>query len=426
MSRWPIESSPHVRADRSNPLPLYIQVREDLRRQIQTGQLPPGHRLVLEEALRQQYAVSGITVKRALRDLAQEGLLVRIKRKGTFVSPRAAVGGGVVSRAKTLSLIIPDIEDLFISEIYRGVNEAARRAGYRVSIVSSDRQMDKEAENIRELGKRGEDGAVIFPNWGRANAEQVFELKRSEFPFVLVNRYFRDIQTDYVIVDNCAGACEAVEHLARLGHRRIGCIGWVECTAVEDRLRGYRLGLGRHGIPYDERLVRGILDVNRQRYARVEPASGGYQEMKKLLELPERPTAVFAVSDRLAAGAMRAVAEAGLSIPGDVALVGFDDLRYAEDLDLTTVAQPAFETGQTAAQILVERLESRGVGAGPSAASAGMTAFPGPAADAECSTGSQSPPAVASRALNGSAGGFRQVVLPTRLIVRGSCGGRNP
>jgi DNA-binding LacI/PurR family transcriptional regulator len=377
-----------VPADRTNPLPLYIQVREDLRHQIESGQLPPGQRLALEETLSEQYAVSSITVKRALRDLASEGLLVRIKRKGTFVSPRAAEATAVVQRTKTLALIIPDIEDLFISEIYRGVTEAARQAGYRVSILSSDRQMEKEAENIRELGQRGEDGAVIFPNWGRANAEQIFELKRSNFPFVLVNRFFRDIQTDHVVVDNRAGACEAVEHLLRLGHRRIGCIGWVECTSVEDRLAGYRMALGRHRIPYDEHLVRGILDEDRERYSGVEPASGGYQEMKKLLALDDRPTAVFAVSDRLAVGAMRAIADAGLTIPGDVALVGFDDVRYAEDLDLTTVAQPAFETGRTAAEILIGRVE-------------GQT-------------------------LNGSVKTFRQVVLPTQLIVRGSCGGRKP
>jgi DNA-binding LacI/PurR family transcriptional regulator len=146
------------------------------------------------------------------------------------------------------------------------------------------------------------------------------------------------------------------------------------------------LALGRHGIPYDETLVRGILDEYRQDIADVEPASGGYQEMKKLLQSPDRPSAIFAVSDRLAVGAMRAIREAGLEVPDDVALVGFDDLRYASDLDLTTVAQPAFETGRTAAEILIGEID-------------GMNH-------------------------DGSAERFRQVVLPTQLIVRGSCGGQ--
>lgn len=371
--------------DKDNPLPLYIQMRESVRQQIESGVLAPGQRLPLDPDLASAYRVSSVTVKHALRDLAKEGLIVRIKRKGTFVALRNVDRSGSRQNAKVFALIIPDIEDLFICEIYRGVADMARRNGYRVHIVSSDRKVEKEAENILDLGKHGEGGAIIFPNWGRANAEQVFELKKRKFPFVLVNRIFRDIQTDYVIADNRTGAYEAVEHLIRLGHRRIACIGWVECTAVEDRLAGYRTALGRHGIPYDEKLVRSILDEGPDKYLGVEPASGGYQEMKRLLELSQGPTAVFAVSDRLAVGAMKAINEAGLRVPDDIAVVGFDDVQYAADLDLTTVAQPAFETGEKAAEILIDKARA------------------------------------SSEAVRGE---YRQIILPTKLIIRGSCGGR--
>ena len=349
-----------------------------------------------EPELAERYGVSRITIKHALRDLAAEGLLVRIKCKGTFVSPRPTTSPVTPAprRTKTLALIVPDIEDLFLSEIYRGVNDAARASGYRVLILGSDRQVTTEAENLRELGTRGEEGAVIFPNWGRGNAEQIFELKRRQFPLVLVNRYFRDIQTDYVVADNTAGACEAVEHLIQHGHRRIGCIGWVECTAVEDRLAGYRLALGRRGIVCEEKLVRSILDRDRDKYATIEPASGGYREMQELLRLTPRPTAVFAVSDRLAIGAMRAINEAGLRVGKDIALVGFDDLQYAADLDLSTVAQPAFETGRKAAEILIRKIES--------------------ASRPETQTPDQPQAA------------FEQIVLPTRLVVRGTCGAKAP
>lgn len=367
--------------NRKDGLPLYIQVREDLREQIRSGALPLGRGLPLERDMAQQYGVSKITISHALRDLAKEGLITRIKRKGTFVSlrPPAAV---VARRTKAIAFIVPDIEDVFITEIYRGVAAAARERGYKVFILSSDRDLEKEAENIQAMRFGAHDGAIIFPNWGRANAEQIFELKKSKFPFTLVNRHFRDIQTDYVVADNRGGGREAVEHLIRLGHRRIGCIGWIESTAVEDRLEGYRLALGRHGIPYDERLVTSILEDMKGKPFAVEPASGGYEEMKRLLRVEPRPTAVFAVSDRLAVGAMKAIREKGLSIPNDVALVGFDDLRYAADLNLTTVAQPALLTGKRATAILIGRIEGaeRGV--------------------AE----------------------FEQVVLPARLVVRGTCG----
>ncbi len=375
-----------VPVDTKDPLPLYLQVQEDLRRKIDSGVLPPGCRLPMERDLGSQYGVSSVTIKHALRNLANEGLIVRIRRKGTFVSLRRDHHRACRTRTKTLALIVPDIEDIFISEIYRGVAGVAGQIGYCVSIFSSDRDVARESQHIRDLGQRGEDGAIIFPNWGRANAEEVFELKRRRFPFVMVNRYFRDIQTHYVVADNQAGATEAVEHLIRLGHRRIGCIGWVECTAIEDRLTGYRTAIGRHGIAYDEALVRGILDEGRDKIDGIEPVTGGYREMKKLLEVAPRPTAVFAVSDRLAMGAMRAIAEAGLSIPDDIALVGFDDVRYAADLDLSTVAQPASETGRTAVEILMRQIEAE----------------------------SLREPAVNL---------WQQVVLPTRFIIRGSCGG---
>jgi DNA-binding transcriptional regulator YhcF (GntR family) len=162
-----------VVADRTNPLPLYIQVRETIRREIETGVLPPGGHLMPEPELAQRHGVSRITVKHALRDLAAEGLLVRIKCKGTFVSLRPGANQPVqpVWGTRALALVVPNIEDLFLSEIYRGVAEATRQGGYEVLVLSSDRQVDIEAENLRKLGAMGEQGAAIFPNWGRANAE---------------------------------------------------------------------------------------------------------------------------------------------------------------------------------------------------------------------------------------------------------------
>lgn len=370
--------------DKKRTLPLYLRIREDIRGKIESGTFPTGYALPFEHDLCIQYGVSRITVKHALRDLVNDGLIVRIKRKGTFVLPRGDKRSRSRRRTGMLALIVPDIEDLFISEIYRGVTSAASEQGYKISIHSSDGDIEKEAANIRSLRDRYWDGAVIFPNWGRANAEQVSELNGCNYPFVLVNRFFRDIQTDYVVTDNRTGACDAVEHLIGLGHHRIACIGWVECTAIEDRLAGYRQALERHGIEYDEALVRSVLDEDRDKYMGIEPRTGGCNEMKKLLQLEHPPTAVFAVSDRLAVGAMSAISQAGLTVPNDIALVGFDDVKYAADMDLTTVAQPAFETGQVAGRLLIKKLQKRGVAA------------------RKC----------------------QQIVLPAKLVIRGTCGAR--
>lgn len=364
--------------ERTRETPLYVQVREELRQRIEAGVYPAWEALPAVDELAAHYGVGRITVIHALRDLAQEGLVTRIQRKGTFATP------SVPSRSRTLAFIVPDIEDLFVCEIHRGLAAAARRSGCRVSVYSSERDAALEAEHIRALVRGREDGATIFPTWGRANAAAIAELKESGFPFVLVNRFFRDIPTDWVVTDNRAGAECAVEHLIGLGHRRIGCLGWLMSTAIEDRLAGYRRALERHGIAYDETLVASIMDAGPERGSGYEPSSGGYDEMKRLLAMPSPPTAVFAVSDRLAVGALRALGEAGKTVPEDMALVGFDNVRYAADLGLTTMAQPAQETGEMAARILLGRIEGQNMAV---------------------------------------AGEYRQVVLPARLMVRRTCGG---
>ena len=159
-----------------------------------------------------------------------------------------------------------------------------------------------------------------------------------------------------MVTDNTNGAYQAVEHLIKLGHKRIGYIGGVESTAGEDRLEGYRQVLGKYGIIYDTALIK-VMPGNG--FKTMEPESGGYNEMHQFLLLKPLPTAIFASNDYLAMGAMKAIKEAGLNIPGDIALVGFDDLKFSATLEvpLTTVAQPFRDIGEKSAEILLNKLE---------------------------------------------------------------------
>jgi len=367
------------KVDKNNALPLYLQLEAIIRDGIETGTWKAGDMLPAEEEFCRKYDIGQITVKRALRDLTKEGLLSRIKGKGTFVKLN---GIPVVSRGQRISLIVPDIQDIFISEVYQGIEEIAVAKGYQVATYSSGRLIEKENRNIEALGENNEKGAIIFPYWGRFNAGRILELKRKDFPFVLIDRYFPEVQTNTVTVDNIGGASAAVAHLIELGHRRIGHVGGVSCTSNEDRLEGYRRALGEAGISYDADMVRRITATDMDGSIRFEPDDiGGYKQMRELLSMPESPTAVFTGNDYIALGAIKAVREAGLKIPDDVAVVGFDDLKFSASLEvpLTTVRQPKYEIGKTAACILMEKIEGR---------------------DAE----------------------MRRVVLPTSLVVRESCG----
>ena len=375
-----------MKLDRKKAVPLYIQIREIIRSQIESGERKPMEPLPPEDVLCREYNVSRITIKKALEDLKKDGYIVRIKRKGTFVNfekPKRKEREFRIGR-KTIAFIVPDIEDTFISEIYKGIKDVAEENGYSVAVFSSDKNIEKEIENIELLKDSDMEGAVIFPYWGRFNALQILKLKKKRFPFVLIDRYFRDIETDTVIVDNFKGAYKATKHLIDLGHRRIAHIMGVRCTANEDRFEGYRYALSKASIHFDPSLVREIQPFEVEGSLRFEPDDiGGYREAKALLSCRKRPTAIFAGNDYIALGCYKAIKEMGLRIPDDISIVGFDDLKFSSHLEvpLTTVRQPKYEIGKRACEILIMRITQK------------------------------NPPRK-----------FKKIVLPTQLVIRESCG----
>lgn len=354
-----------MKLDRKTCVPLYIQIREIIRSQIENVEIKPMESLPSEDVLCKEYQVSRITVKKALHDLKKEGYIIRIKRKGTFVDfekHRGEKKQDFKTGRKIFAFIVPDIEDIFMSEVYHGIENIATENGYQVVTFSSDKNAEKEVRNIELLEESNMEGAIIFPYWGRLNVLQILKLKKSGFPFVLIDRYFRDIKTAYVIVDNYKGAYQAVKHLIDLGHKKIAHIMGVECTANEDRFEGYRAALSRAGISCNHSLVRKIQPFETEGSIRFEPDDiGGYKEALALLSRKERPAAIFAGNDYIALGCYKAIKERGLKVPDDISIVGFDDLKFSSDLEvpLTTIRQPKYEIGKRAAEILVEKIKTR-------------------------------------------------------------------
>lgn len=369
-------------ADSSSPIPLYYQVKKMIYAEIVRKNLKKGDIIPKELDMCGKYHVSRITIRRAISELVNEKVLYRVSGVGTFVNDLTEKDFHISEKDRQIALVVPDIEDLATSAIFSGIDEAAQKLDYEVIIYSSGRRIEKENYNLSHLLQSNSTGAIIFPNWGTANVSHIFELKRTGFPFVLIDRYFREIETDYVVTDNTAGAFEAVSHLIKLGHRRIGFIGGPENSAGNDRREGYRQALSRNGIVADDELVT-MLGNDSYATSEIEPGSGGYEEAVKLLRLKNKPTAIFAASDGFAIGAMRAVKDAGLKIPDDMAIVGFDNLKYASILEvpLTTVAQPFEEIGRKSIEVLLDKVHDK-----------------------------NKP--------------VRQIVLKPELIIRKSCGGK--
>jgi LacI family transcriptional regulator len=255
-------------------------------------------------------------------------------------------------RTGTLAVIVPDVANPFFTEVVRAAEEVARRGGYGVILCDTRADLSVERDVVEELIAHRVEGIVIAPV-SDLSAAHLRRLDEFRVPCVLVDRTLPGVERDAVVGDSFAGARRLVEHLIALGHSRIGLI--VESNQVStarERRRGYEAALAAAGIALDPSLVAETA---------VDPV-GGAEGMRRLLELEQRPTAVFTVNNLVALGAIEAVRGAGLEVPDDVALVCFDDIEYASRLYpfLTALEQPAETFGTVATQLLLERIQGRG------------------------------------------------------------------
>ena len=252
--------------------------------------------------------------------------------------------------SQILGLVISDIANPFFPSVVRGIEDVAYANGYSLFLCNSDEDPAKEELYIQVLRAEKVAGVIVSPTDEESTTCQTFI--ESGIPMAAMDRRLRHLEVDTVIVDNVQGAYEAVSHLVRLGHRRIGLIsGPVHITTGRERQEGYKQALTEHGIESDQDLIK-IGDFKQD---------SGYQRACELLEMDDRPTAVFTANNLMTLGALNAIHEKGLSIPQDVAIVGFDDMPWAPSLNppLTAVAQPTYELGRVAAEMLLARIADR-------------------------------------------------------------------
>ncbi len=252
-----------------------------------------------------------------------------------------------VKSSQIIGLIIPDIRNPFFTAVARGVEDIAYRHGYSLVLCNTDEDPTRERLYIDIMLAERVAGTIVAPVAEMGNYCRV--LLDGGIPVVTMDRRMLDLDVDTVIVTNFSGAYEAVCHLIQEGHHRIGCIGGIlEATTGRERYEAYKKALDDHGIGLDEDLM--TVGDSRQ--------DSGYRLALQLLGLKEPPTALFTVNNRMTLGALAAIQERGLRIPQDIAVVGFDDMPWAALLDppLTVVAQPTYDLGQIAAEMLIARV----------------------------------------------------------------------
>jgi DNA-binding LacI/PurR family transcriptional regulator len=251
------------------------------------------------------------------------------------------------NHSRLVGVIVDRMQSPFSATTVQGIQDVLRQAGYSVSIAYSNRDQSLAIEAINSFYSRQVDGIVILNSWLHTYNDPILTMQ--DRPFVFVNRLFN------ICIQNCVGPGDsygaqlATQHLVNLGHRRIGYINglenWIE---AQNRLSGYQEVLIKNGLPLDPTLLKqGDWGVD-----------SGYRAAKEFMALKERPTAIFCANDIMALGAVYAIHDAGLKIPTDVAIVGYDDRDFASWIRpaLTTIRMPSFEMGQAAARLLLQQL----------------------------------------------------------------------
>ncbi len=286
--------------------------------------------------------VNNQSVSRGVRERVEE--VIRL----TGFTPNVAARSLVSQRTGIIGVIIPNrvhtlFEDPYFGRLIRGMSRASNRADTVLSLFIFETDEEEASLYRRVAGAGLVDGVILTAS--RSGDPLLAQLVEGNLPFVMVGRPDRQEPINYVNSDNVGGARAAAQHLCRLGYRRIAYVGApANTTAGADRLTGFLEGMALCGNPTDS-LLRADGDFTE---------ASGYRAMRELI--PSRPDAAFVASDTMALGALRALREAGLSVPGDVAVVGFDGLPPSEVAEpaLTTVRQAVVESGERAVQLLLE------------------------------------------------------------------------
>jgi LacI family transcriptional regulator len=307
--------------------------------------------------------VSVATVSRVLNDYDDVSATTRervLKLADELeYTPTAAARSLVTKRSYVVGVVLstgvdhPDIQHPFFQEVLVGLKRRLGTGGYDILLLANEESGNAFGtySYLQRCRHHRVDGVVLMG--AEAGEPDVQKLARSTIPCVAVDLDLVGRRTGFVISDNARGAGLAIEHLHKLGHDRIATINGPTQTRVGmDRLVGYRQALERLGLPYRDDYVR-----DGDFYF-----ESGSLAMQELLSLPEPPTAVFAASDLMAAGAIRAVEQAGLAVPADIAVVGFDDIQLAAMMQpaLTTIRQNKLGLGSAAAEALLRMIERDG------------------------------------------------------------------
>ncbi|MGW9103266.1 LacI family DNA-binding transcriptional regulator [Priestia megaterium] len=301
--------------------------------------------------------VSVTTVSRALNGYFDVNEKTKQKilavAKELDYSPNTLARGLVMKKSKTIGLLVSgmskeNVKDNFTFEVLCGINETASKLGYDLILFNTNTTKQREKTYAQLCRERRVDGAIV--QGIRKDDPYLKEILESDISCVLIDIPFQTDSVGYVTTDNIQGAKKAVEHLIQQGRKNIGMVNGHQSAYVsEERLKGYKEKLTEYNLPIREEWI----------------VDGGFEEAKSesstytLLEQHKEIDALFCASDVMALGALRACKKIGKSVPGDISIVGYDNIALASYCTppLTTIGQEIYNIGAEAADLLINMLE---------------------------------------------------------------------
>ncbi|ULL16830.1 GntR family transcriptional regulator [Paenibacillus sp. H1-7] len=337
-------------------VPMYIQLKNYIINQMNTGVWKPGDKLPSENELAEQFNVSRITVKNAMADIVKQGLITRIQGRGSYISDDASnqliayEHQEIATGSPLVVFLMPRLDNLFTANLMTGIEEELAEHGYHLVFKLTHDSQELENKLLKEFTQLEINGIIIYPVDGETFNDQILKLTLDRFPLVIIDRYLRGLDANYISSDNFKGAYEATKHLTNLGHTKISFISTAVSgtTSIEDRLHGYEQALSDSGLFIDYRL-------------RLTLSSGMPVVEQIKSYLMENPDVQAVVTTNSAIGliTMKAAKSLNLQVPDDLSIVCFDDYAHSEhsEIPLTYINQNEKNMGREAAKLLVSLIQ---------------------------------------------------------------------
>lgn len=340
----------------NNDEPLYIQIYNDLLKDIKNGKFVSGDKIPSEKELTEQFGVSRITVKKALEKLSLEDYISRMRGKGSFVSKNINQNANEKQhpmKGKLIGVVFDNIADTYGTGILNGIEKESLKNGYFIVPRRSFDIISEEDRAIDELLELGVEGLIIEPVHGEYYSTKILRLILDGFPVVFIDRELRGVQSSVVCSDNIkAGEC-AMDYLLNLGHRDFCILTSLikDTTSIEDRLEGVERSFAKHNIIPDRSLwiddLTGDID-------KIEEQS---EMIGNTLKKNKNVTCIFALEYDLGRLALKAVTSIGKNVPNDISIMSFDGpSNFVGNYRFTHVRQQEDKMGSIAIELLVNKI----------------------------------------------------------------------